>query len=68
MKFLYVTDESIMFKLAAHGYRMLHCNHDIEQRPIWIFEFDPSLPFCFDINDTSFRRACVVSDNLTMRF
>ena len=68
MKFIYVTSESLMFKLAAHGYRMLQQSFDIEQKPIWIFEYDPDTPFCFDINDTSFKGAYAVSDKLTMRF
>lgn len=68
MKYLYVVNESLMFKLVAHGYRMLHQYFDIEQKPIWVFEYDPSNSFCFDINDTSFRGAYAVSDKFTMRF
>lgn len=68
MKFLYVTDDSLVTRLLANGNKLLHNNFDIEQKPIWVFEYDPSLPLCFDINDTSIRRACFVSDKLTMRF
>ena len=68
MKFLYVTDAAIAEQLIKDGLCALHQLFDIEQKPIWIFEYDPERPLCFDINDTSFRRACFVSDHLTMRF
>lgn len=68
MKFLYVSDPSIAVKLIEAEHRVLQQIFDIEQNPLWIFEYDPQRPLCFDINDTSFRRACFVSDHLTMRF
>lgn len=68
MKYLYVTDNALATRLIASGNRLLHTNFDIEQKPIWVFEYDPSLTLCFDINDTSIRRVCCVSDKFTMHF
>ena len=68
MKYLYVTDPLLVQKIIADGNPVLQKIFDIEQNPIWVFEYNPLLPFCFDINDTSIRRACVVSDKLIMRF
>ena len=68
MKYLYVTDDALATRLMAGGSRLLHKNFDIEQKPIWVFEYNSAQALCFDINDTSVRRACYVSDKFVMRF
>ena len=68
MKYLYVIDPAVAAQLIEIGCRILYQQFDIEQAPIWVFEYDPEKHVCFDINDTSVRRACAVSDSLTMRF
>lgn len=68
MQYLYVIDASLATKLIQQGLHVLNQIFDVDQNPVWIFEYDPDGKLCFDINDTSIRRACVVSDQLTMRF
>lgn len=68
MKYLYVVNAELATMLLDAGQRVLQQTFDIEQKPIWVFEYNPDCAACFDINDTSVRGACFVSDRLTMRF
>lgn len=68
MKYLYVVNAELAETLQAAGQRVLQHTFDIERKPIWVFEYSPDCATCFDINDTSIRGACFVSDRLTMRF
>lgn len=68
MKYLYVADVALATRLIQNGFHILNQTFDVDQKPVWVFEYDPNGTLCFDINDTSVRRACVVSDHLTLRF
>lgn len=67
MRYAYVADASMAAQLISAGNHVLQQIFDIKHEPIWIFEYEPSR-FCFDINDASIRKACVVYDHLTLCF
>lgn len=68
MQYLITEDETFKDILIEKGFRLLNIRRSLRQGDVYTFEYDEKSSHCFNINDTSVKQKCIVTDKLSMTF